>query len=208
MKFFLLSSSLLLATTLTTAKSLQQAGEQLRVKKGLRVNFEQRVLTIRKKIRLTKGEGFFHPDGRFRWIITHRDQMVRTYVYDRKTITEYLPAEKTANIWSITSAKTDAINRIVAMIKAPHQLQRDYVVQEQQQGKHKLQLSLVPRENSDVSNIAVDVDLKANFIRNVKINYHHKRYNEFTFSNPQRKNIAAEKFKFAPPAGTKVNYLK
>ena len=207
MKFFLLSSSLLLATTLA-AKSLREAGEQLRVKKGLRVAFEQRVLTIRKKIRLTKGEGFFHPDGRFRWIITHRGQMVRIYVYDRKTITEYLPTEKTANVWRVTSAKTDAISRIVAMIKAPHQLPRDYVVQEQQQGKDKLQLSLVPRAHSDISNIVVDVDLQANFIRHVKINYRHQRYNAFTFSNPHRKNIAAERFKFIPPAGTKVNYLQ
>ena len=207
MKFLLFSSSLLLATTLA-AKGLRDAGEQLRVKKGLRVDFEQRVLTIRKKIRMTKGEGFFHPDGRFRWIIKHRGQMVRTYVYDRKTITEYLPAEKTANVWSITSAKTDAITRIVALIKAPHQLQRDYVVQEQPQGKHTLQLSLVPRKSSDISSIAVAIDLKANFIHKVKINYRNQRYSEFTFRNPQRKSLAAKHFNFAPPAGTKVNQLR
>ncbi len=187
---------------------LQEAGEKLRVKKGLRVDFEQRVLTIRKKIRLTTGEGFFHPDGRFRWIITHRDRVVRTYVYDSKTITEYLPAEKTANVWSVASARTDAISRIVALIKAPHRLPHDYVVQERADGKHRLQLALVPRNNSDISNIAVVIDLKANFISSVKINYRHKRYNEFTFRNPRRQNIAAARFKFSPPAGTKVNHLK
>lgn len=190
------------------ATTLREAGERLRVKQGLRVDFEQRVLTIRKKIRVTKGEGFFHPDGRFRWLITHRGQMVRTYVYDRKTITEYLPAEKTANVWSIKSAKTDAISRIVTLIKAPHQLHRDYAVQEQPQDKHTLQLLLVPRNSSDISNIAVVVDLKANFIRNVKINYRNQRYNEFTFSNPRRQTLAAKHFKLAPPAGTKVNHLQ
>lgn len=187
---------------------LQKVGEKLRVKQGLQVDFEQRVLTIRKKIRLTQGTGFFHPDGRFRWLIEQRGQMVRTYVYDRKTITEYLPAEKTANVWSVTSAKTDAISRIVALIKAPHQLSRDYVVQEQQNGKHLLQLSLVPRADGDIRNIAVVVDLKANFISKVKINYRHQRYNEFTFRNPQRQKIAAARFKFVPPADTKVNYLQ
>lgn len=216
LKFLYGSTCLWLATVLVAqttvlmaqTTTLQQAGERLRVKQGLQVAFEQRVLTIRKKIRLTTGEGFFHPDGSFRWVITHRGQMVRTYVYDRKTITEYLPEEKTANVWSLKSAKTDAISRIVALIKSPHQLKRDYVVKEQQQTNNKLQLLLVPRESNDIRDVAVTLDLKANFISKVKITYRHKRYNEFVFSNPQRKKITAAQFKFTPPAGTKVNYLQ
>ena len=196
-------ATVLVAQTTT----LQQAGEQLRVKQGLQVAFEQRVLTIRKKIRITKGEGFFHPDGSFRWVITHRGQMVRTYVYDRKTVTEYLPEEKTANVWSLKSAKTDAISRIVVLIKSPHQLKRDYVVKEQQQAHNKLQLLLVPREPNDIRDVAVTLDLKAKFISMVKITYRHKRYNEFVFSNPRRQKITAAQFKFSPPTGTKVNYL-
>ena len=208
-KIFLVSSTLLLTTVLSAEQATWlEVGERLRVKKGLRVAFEQRVLTIRHKVRLTTGEGFFHPDGRFRWIITQRGKMVRTYVYNRKTITEYLPAEKTANVWSISSAKTDAIARIVTLIKAPHQLQRDYVVQEQQRDKHLLQLSLTPRVSSDISTIALSINLPANFISKVKINYRNQRYNEFIFRNPQRQAITAARFKFTPPAGTKVNRLQ
>lgn len=189
-------------------QSLRQVGERLQVKKGLHVTFEQRVLTIRKKVRVTQGEGFFHPDGRFRWLIKHRGQMVRAYIYNSKTVTEYLPSEKTANVWSIDSSKTSEIGRIVTMIKAPHQLTSDYHVQEQRRTKNKLLLTLVPRERGDISNVEVVVDFTANFISNIKINYRHKRYNEFTFQNPRRKNIATEIFKFTPPTGTKVNHLQ
>ena len=190
------------------ATTLQQAGERLRVKQGLQVAFEQRVLTIRKKVRLTKGEGFFHPDGSFRWVITHRGKMVRTYVYDRKTVTEYLPEEKTANVWSLKSAKTDAISRIVTLIKSPHQLKRDYVVKRQRPSHTKLQLLLMPRERNDIRDVDVTIDLKANFINKVRITYRHERYNEFVFSNPRRQKITAAQFKFSPPAGTKVNHLQ
>ena len=205
MRVFLLSSLLLLTTALSAKQqpSLLQVGERLRIKKGLQVDFEQRVLTIRQKVRLTQGKGYFHPDGRFRWVIMHRGEMVRTYVYDRQTITEYLPAEKTANIWNISSAKTDAIARIVALLKSPHQLKRDYTVQHQQHAKQTLQLSLVPRQSSDIATIAVSINLTANFISKVRINYRNRRYNEFAFRNPQRQRLDAARFKFSSSRGNK-----
>ena len=211
MPILLASCWLLLALPVlggATQPTLQKVGERLRVTKGLQVAFEQRVLTIREKIRITTGEGFFHPDGRFRWVIKHRGQIVRVYIYNRTSITEYLPAEKTANVWSIANRTTSEISRIVTLIKDPHQLQRDYRVQDSRQDKNKLQLVVTPRVDSDISNIKIYVDLSANFIREVRINYKSKRYNEFIFSNPQRKKIPTQRFKFNPPANTRVNYLQ
>ena len=130
----------------------------MRVKQGLQVAFEQRVTNHqKKKSALPKAKAFSTLTAAFRWIITHRGQMVRTYVYNRKTITEYLHRRKNRqHMESQRVPKPMPLARIVALIKSPHELKRDYVVKEQQQTNNKLQLLLAPRENNDIQRCCRD----------------------------------------------------
>lgn len=205
MKISIILSSLFLFGS--ARSTLEDVSAGLRIKKGLQLDFIQNVMTIRKKIRRTNGQGFFHPDGRFRWVVSHRNRVVQTFVYDSRSITEHLPQEKLANIWGVSSGKAHEISRVVGLIKSLDNLQLDYKVGEQKKTESELSLKLLPRTKGDIAQVDLHLSLKQNFVRQLKITYRNGRYSEFIFRNPVRKAIDPATFRFSAPKGTKVNRI-
>lgn len=195
-----------LAST-TKPPSLEQVSKRLRITNGLRVDFRQEVLTLRNKIRRTAGQAFFDASGRFRWVVRQNRQEKRVIIYNGKTITEYLPTEKLANIWSVASNKTLAITRVVDLVKSLDNLQSSYRITDKQHTTDHLHLTLAPREKNDIVDVKLTVALTKNFVETVRITYRNKRHNTLTFTNPQRRNLGTKPFSFSPAKGTKVNRI-
>ena len=201
-------ASLLVASVCCAASDLQQISKRLQITSGLQVKFTQKVMTIRKKIRTTEGDAYFHPDGKFRWLVRYQQEAVQEFIYDGKSIVEHLPAERIANIWGLASSRSLEINRVVTLIKSLANLQRDYRIKEQRQTAATLDLLLIPQTKSNISQIQLTVSLTKNFISRVKIIYQGTRYSELIFTKPLRQKLAPQHFTFTAPKGTRVMLFK
>lgn len=190
-----------------TPPSLEQINKRLRITNGLRVDFNQEVLTLRNKIRRTTGQAFFDARGRFRWIVKQNGQEKRVIIYNGKTIVEYLPTEKIANMWSVASTKTLALTRVVDLVKSLDNLQSSYRITEKQFTTNHLHLTLTPRTKNDIAGVKLTIALTKNFVETVRITYRNKRHNTLTFTNPQRRDFGTKPFSFSPVKGTKVNRI-
>ena len=187
--------------------TLEQINKRLQITNGLRVDFSQEVLTLRNKIRDTSGQAFFDANGRFRWIVKQNGQEKRVFIYDGKEIVEYLPTEKLANIWSITSPKVLAITSIVDLVKSLDKLQRSYQISGQKFTDDRLRLTLTPLAHNDISTVNLTVALTKNFVETVRITYRNKRHNTVTFTNPQRRDLGKKPFNFSPAKDVKVTKI-
>ena len=203
--------ALLLTLSAPTKKNLtlEQVNERLQITNGLRVDFSQEILTLRGKVRNTSGQAFFDASGRFRWVVKQNGQEERVVIYDGKTIIEYLPTEKLANIWSIAGSKALAITSVVDLVKSLDKLQRSYQISDRQfskSGDH-LRLTLIPLTTNDISRVNLTIALTKKFVETVRITYRNKRYNTVMFTNPQRRDLGKKPFKFSPAKDVKVKRI-
>ena len=200
---------LLLTLSAPTKKTptLERVNKRLQITNGLRVDFSQKVLTLRDKIRYTTGQAFFDASGRFRWVVKQNGQEKRVVIYNGKTIIEYLPTEKLANIWSIAGSKALAITSIVDLVKSLDKLQRSYRISDKQFTDDHLRLTLVPRVTNDISTVKLTIALTRNFVETVRITYRNKRHNTVTFTNPQRRELGKKLFNFSPAKDVKVRKI-
>lgn len=171
----------------------------------LKVTFKQEQFkAFRKKTKVRQGTALFAKPNKFRWTFQNPTTGLEEFIFDGKTLSHYLQAEKTVTHYGVQSGLSAELRSIVNMIIDPNQLLHTYNYKEVQAKGDLTTYLLEPKNPSgSIKLLNVTFSKKAQIVTAVVINYSDGNRSTYYFSNPNLGPLTPQQFRFNNPGGIK-----
>lgn len=152
--------------------------------KYLSLNFEQTIYKkLRNKTLKNKGEVYFKKPSSFHWKFSHDEQ--EEWIYDGATLLHYFPKQSYAYRYKAQASKGKNLREIVNIVLDFDSLLNRYTVESSSREMNEVFLELKPKETGEITKVQLTLDIKMNYMREVKLNFEGGNHSTFVFSNPR-----------------------
>lgn len=195
--FVFISFSNSLAKDVSTAE-LEKIQGKLKAFDTLSVNFTQNrfIKTQPNLKRSSKGTLQISKPNLFRWALKNKNQNME-WIYDGNNLFQYFPEKNEALKFPSHQSVTKEIEEIVEIFLNINALLQKYVVAKSDLNKENLFLKLMPKNESQTTEVDINMDTGKNIINNMILYFKDGNRSEFIFSNPSKEPLKSGTFSFA-----------
>jgi outer membrane lipoprotein-sorting protein len=182
-------------------KDLKEIQSKLKKDQFMTVDFEQDVYqSLRNKHKISVGIAHFRKPQNFRWILL---KPIKTeWIFDGSSLYSYNPLSRSANKFGGGAKAGLEIKRVVDMVMSFDTLLEGYNLKNAEQTGHLVLIEMTPKKSRDILSANLTLDLKKNYISQVKLFFRGKNHTTFNFKDPRPSNLGTSIFTL--PKGTKV----
>jgi outer membrane lipoprotein carrier protein len=199
---FPIVSALLLAAAASAAPQNQLAVERaLAVTAGTRATFVHKFTPKGfSRERVEQGEVLFGPAPQMRWNYQRPEK--KTFVFDGTTSWLYTPADRQVTVAKLRQSDRKGLPFVV--LSDPKALRSEYAVTETKTAG-EIRTELRPLSATAlVRDLVVVTGAKDDLIRRIEYADRQGNRTVFQFANHRRGGVAADAFRFDPPAGVEI----